>query len=44
MDSIDRNALIDAEIDPDDPEEWTLQHRISDFLRCYSLWLKNWCH
>lgn len=41
-DSIDREALLAAGLDPDDPEEWVTQRRVSDFLRCYSLWLENW--
>ncbi|MRH93317.1 hypothetical protein GFY24_38890 [Nocardia sp. SYP-A9097] len=41
-DSIDRQALIDAGLDPDDPEVWEQQQRISDLLRCYGIQLIEW--
>lgn len=33
-DSIDRQALLDAGLDPDDPTVWETQLRISDLLVC----------
>lgn len=33
-DSIDRQALLDAGLDPDDPTVWETQFRISDLLVC----------
>ncbi|MEV6661552.1 hypothetical protein [Nocardia fluminea] len=37
MDSVDRQALIDAGLDPDDPQVWVVQQRISDLLVCYGI-------
>ncbi|UGT55006.1 hypothetical protein [Nocardia asteroides] len=37
MDSVDRQALLDAELDPDDPQVWVVQQRISDLLVCYGI-------
>lgn len=36
-DSIDRQALLDAELDPDDPAVWETQYRISDLLVCLGI-------
>ncbi|WP_194827861.1 hypothetical protein [Nocardia sp. XZ_19_231] len=33
-DSIDRQALLDAGLDPDDPTVWETQFRVSDLLVC----------
>jgi hypothetical protein len=40
--SIDHEALTDANIDPADPDEWETQRRVSDYLRCYSMWVQDW--
>lgn len=40
-DGIDREALEDAGLDPEDPEVWKQQYRISDMLRCYEIWLQS---
>lgn len=40
-DSIDRQALIDADLDPDDPEVWASQRRVQELLICHGLWLKS---
>ncbi|MFE7720787.1 hypothetical protein ACFU44_17285 [Nocardia rhizosphaerihabitans] len=37
MDSVDRQALLDADLDPDDPQTWAVQRRISDLLVCYGI-------
>lgn len=37
MDSVDRQALLDAGLDPDDPQVWAVQRRISDLLVCYGM-------
>ncbi|WP_188831189.1 hypothetical protein [Nocardia camponoti] len=37
MDSVDRQALLDAGLDPDDPQVWAVQQRISDLLVCYGM-------
>ncbi|MEU3010084.1 hypothetical protein [Nocardia asteroides] len=37
MDSVDRQSLIDAGLDPDDPQVWAVQRRISDLLVCYGI-------
>lgn len=37
MDSVDRQALIDAGLDPDDPQVWAVQQRISDLLVCHGI-------
>lgn len=37
MDSVDRRALLDAGLDPDDPHVWAVQQRISDLLVCYGI-------
>jgi hypothetical protein len=37
MDSVDRQALLDADLDPDDPQVWAVQQRISDLRVCYGL-------
>jgi len=37
MDSVDRQALLDAGLDPDDPHVWAVQRRISDLLVCYGI-------
>ncbi|TDP27834.1 hypothetical protein DFR75_1212 [Nocardia ignorata] len=36
-DSIDRQALLDAELDPDDPAVWETQYRMSDLLVCLGI-------
>ena len=35
---IDRQALLDAGLDPDDPEVWAGQYRVRDFLVCVGIW------
>lgn len=42
MDSIDRQALTDAGLDPDDPHVWETQRRVSNLLRCHGMWLLGW--
>ncbi|MFI6225298.1 hypothetical protein ACIBEH_32465 [Nocardia salmonicida] len=37
MDSVDRQALIDADLDPDDPQVWAVQQQISDLLVCHGI-------
>ncbi|MGW5439226.1 hypothetical protein [Nocardia asteroides] len=37
MESVDRQALLDAGLDPDDPQTWATQQRISDLLVCYGI-------
>ncbi|MGW5920726.1 hypothetical protein ACWFPY_17205 [Nocardia fluminea] len=37
MDSVDRDALIDAGLDPDDPQVWADQQWVSDLLVCYGI-------
>ncbi|MFD3430707.1 hypothetical protein [Nocardia fluminea] len=44
MDSVDRQALIDAGLDPDDPQVWVVQRRISDLLVCYGITRATRCH
>ncbi|MFJ2665706.1 hypothetical protein ACIO14_15265 [Nocardia fluminea] len=39
-DSVDRDALIDAGLDPDDPKVWADQQWVSDLLVCYGLSLR----
>ncbi|MEU4711407.1 hypothetical protein AB0G00_33785 [Nocardia salmonicida] len=36
-DSIDRQALLDAGLDPDDPAVWEIQFRVSDLLVCLGI-------
>ncbi|WP_331758109.1 hypothetical protein OG225_42205 (plasmid) [Nocardia sp. NBC_01377] len=36
-DSIDRQALIDAGLDADDPAVWETQNRVSDLLVCLGI-------
>ncbi len=40
MDSVDRDALVDAGLDPDDPKVWADQRWVSDLLVCYGLSLQ----
>lgn len=40
MDSVDRDALTDAGLDPDDPKVWADQQWVSDLLVCYGLSLQ----
>ena len=35
---IDRQALIDAGLDADDPEVWAAQRRVRDLLVCIGIW------
>ncbi|MFE3001416.1 hypothetical protein ACFXG4_41335 [Nocardia sp. NPDC059246] len=42
FDEDERQALLDEGVDPDDPEVQAAQQRISDLLRCYGMWLRNW--
>ncbi|MBW0275203.1 hypothetical protein ATM97_05425 [Nocardia sp. MH4] len=37
MDSVDRQALLDADLDPDEPQVWVVQQRISDLLVCHGI-------
>ena len=37
MDSVDRQTLIDADLDPDSPQVWAVRQRISDLLVCYGV-------
>ncbi|MEV0765158.1 hypothetical protein [Nocardia sp. NPDC050435] len=41
-DSIDRQALLDAGLDPDDPAVWDGQYWIRDLLICHGMWLHGW--
>lgn len=41
MESVDREALIDAGLDPDDPQVWEDQRWVSDILACHGLWLRS---
>lgn len=40
MDSVDRDALIDAGLDPDDPQVWADQQWVSDLLVCIGIWTR----
>ncbi|WP_181063732.1 hypothetical protein [Nocardia nova] len=43
MDDVERASLIRVGIDPDgDSQEVAEQVRVSDYLVCYALWLRNW--
>lgn len=37
MDSVDRQSLLDADLDPDDPHTWAVHRWISDLLVCYDI-------
>lgn len=37
MEPVDRQALLDAGLDPDDPQVWATQRRISDLLVCLAI-------
>ncbi|WP_194817916.1 hypothetical protein [Nocardia sp. XZ_19_385] len=41
-DSIDRQALLDADLNPDDPLVWERQRWAHDLLTCHGMWLKWW--
>jgi hypothetical protein len=36
--SIDAQSLIDAGLDPDDPQVWADQYQVSDLLVCLEIW------
>lgn len=40
MESVDRDALIDAGLDPDDPQVWADQQWVSDLLVRYGISLR----
>ncbi|MGW5312875.1 hypothetical protein ACWEQ0_23705 [Nocardia thailandica] len=35
---INRETLIDAGLDPDDPAVWATQRRVRDLLLCIGIW------
>ncbi|MEV0769955.1 hypothetical protein [Nocardia salmonicida] len=41
MESVDREALIEGGLDPDDPQVWEDQRWVSDIVACHGLWLRS---
>ncbi|WP_157186697.1 hypothetical protein [Nocardia jiangxiensis] len=42
MDSIDREALLQAGLDPDSGDEITGQYLVRDLLICHGMWRRQW--
>ncbi|QIS23689.1 hypothetical protein [Nocardia terpenica] len=44
MESVDREALLDAGLNPDNPQVWADQRYVSDLLGRYGLRFGSWIH
>ncbi|MFE4457673.1 hypothetical protein ACFROC_09990 [Nocardia tengchongensis] len=42
FDDDERQALLEDGVDPDDPQVQAAQQWVSDLLRCYGMWLRDW--